>query len=339
MSRLIFLCVVLSVGLSHAAAPPALVEVEIARPIVRTVLRQKRYEARIEARESVKVRARVSGPVVRVLRRAGDAVKKGDLLFEIDARLARARLAKAEALLKKAKARLKRSSAAEKEEAEADVAITRAEADEAQVVVDMAQVRSPIDGRVRERLAGLDTVARADETVLAVVDSTGPVHAVFLVSEYDFVNNFRLIRSGKAPAGKEAANVQAGTGEKGDIPGKIVFVAGHLKGQPGRGHAEARAELPNDDGALVPGMAMSVWVYDSEPTKVAYTPGWHPSGGHIEWTTTPGWAAVVSSGSVVKFQSIRMDRRYRRSTRPGTDCCIRWRGCPRKTGLSSRRWG
>ncbi|MBY0229244.1 MAG: biotin/lipoyl-binding protein [Gemmataceae bacterium] len=209
-----------------SAAPPGLLEVEVARPIFRTVRRQKEYDARIEPRATVQLRSRLSGPIERVLKGEGDKVKKGEPLFGIDDKPAKIALARAEAMLKLAEARRKRLA---NEEADAEAALAKVAVDEARMRLEWATVRSPMDGRVRKRPAEVGTVAKADDTVLAVIDSTGPVHAVFEVSEQDYFDNFRLIKSGKAPAGEAAARVMVQVG-KNPREGRIVAVGTPIAG-------------------------------------------------------------------------------------------------------------
>lgn len=185
----LFVLLTCAAGVARAAAPPALPEVKVARAIFRTVRGQKVYEARVEPRATVRVRAQVSGQVVRVHYREGSRVKKGDVLVEIDSRFARLALAKAEAAVKRAEARLKLAALARKRakgeeakraglalmEAEADLSLARAEVEAARLKVGLTRVRSPLDGRARKRLAEVGAVVRADDTVLAAVDSVGSV--------------------------------------------------------------------------------------------------------------------------------------------------------------------
>lgn len=83
-------------------APPPM-PVKIAQPIYQEVVQWDEYPARIEAVESVDVRARVDGYLEKVNFKAGDKVKKGDLLFVIDPRPFRAQLSFAEASLEQAR--------------------------------------------------------------------------------------------------------------------------------------------------------------------------------------------------------------------------------------------
>jgi RND family efflux transporter MFP subunit len=310
----VLVCAVLFAGVVQAAAPPGLLEVEAARPTFRLVMKQNGYNARIEPRETIQVRARVSGPVMRVLHREGGKVKKGDVLFEVDARFARIALAKAEAELKRATVRVKRAKgdALAKEEAEADLAVAQASVEEARLKVELAQIRSPLDGRIRKACVEVGSVVRADGTVLAVVDSVGPVHAVFEVPEYDYVRNFRLIRSGKAPAGKEAANVVVHIDGADCRAGKIVVVGTYLFApkEPGTHFrvATVRAEVPDPDETLSPGMDVRVMANMSAPTKMAYTAGYSVTG-RIESRTT-GTVEIVNAKGAIEYRRVTSDDRY-----------------------------
>lgn len=94
-----------------AAPPPT---VSVAPVSVRKIVQWDEFNGRVEAVESVALRPRVSGYIDRVNYEEGQIVKRGDVLFEIDARSYRAALARAEADLARARtqAALARSEAA-----------------------------------------------------------------------------------------------------------------------------------------------------------------------------------------------------------------------------------
>jgi membrane fusion protein, multidrug efflux system len=90
---------------NQAPTPPP-PKVTVSQPVVRELIEWDEYTGRIEAVESVEVRARVNGYLQSVHFKEGAIVKKGDLLFVIDPRPYQAELDNAEAALKLAKARL-----------------------------------------------------------------------------------------------------------------------------------------------------------------------------------------------------------------------------------------
>ena len=68
------------------SGPPPKPEVDVCLPKVDMVSDFEDFPGRIEAVNAVDVRARVTGYLEKVHFREGEEVKKGDLLFEIDAR-------------------------------------------------------------------------------------------------------------------------------------------------------------------------------------------------------------------------------------------------------------
>src|SRR5206468_5343643 len=69
---------------SKTASPPPVVSV--VQPIAREVVEWDDYIGRLESRETVELRARVSGYLDKVHFKEGKEIKRGDLLFTIDPR-------------------------------------------------------------------------------------------------------------------------------------------------------------------------------------------------------------------------------------------------------------
>src|SRR5262249_29466342 len=80
-------------------------KVTVERPVERELTDWDEYTARLEAVDSVEVRARVSGYLESVHFREGSLVKKGDLLFQIDRRPYEAQLRRAQGDLELAESR------------------------------------------------------------------------------------------------------------------------------------------------------------------------------------------------------------------------------------------
>src|SRR5215813_15080042 len=91
------------------AAPPPPPKVTVSQPISRDVVEWEEYTGRLEAMESVEVRARVNGYLQSIHFKNGVGVKQGDLLFVIDPRPYQAELERAKAELAVAIARLERT--------------------------------------------------------------------------------------------------------------------------------------------------------------------------------------------------------------------------------------
>jgi RND family efflux transporter MFP subunit len=150
-------------------------EVPVARPVVRQVTDYEDFTGRTEAPTRVELRARVTGYLVKATFQEGTEVKQGDVLFEIDGRLYRAELEKAEAAVGLAEARLKLADAnrkraaallarsaigqeevdkavAERAEAEAAIRLAKAGLDVARLNLAFTRVLAPVTGQIGRRL-------------------------------------------------------------------------------------------------------------------------------------------------------------------------------------------
>src|SRR5688572_10285996 len=122
-------------------APPAPPAVSVAAAIEREVVSTDEFPGRIEAVESVAVRARVSGYLQSVHFKPGSKVRKGDLLFVIDPRPFQAELDRAEATLANTRAQieLSRLELSRQEQLLAERATSRREYDDAAAKVRQLQ--------------------------------------------------------------------------------------------------------------------------------------------------------------------------------------------------------
>ncbi len=98
-----------AIGCGPGAPPVAEIPpppVSVSQPVVRDVIDQDDYEGRLAAIPKVDVRARVRGHLTKILFEAGQIVKEGDLLYEIDPRTYQAAMDAAKAQEKAALAAL-----------------------------------------------------------------------------------------------------------------------------------------------------------------------------------------------------------------------------------------
>ena len=112
---------------------PKVQKVTVAKPVVMPIVEWDEYIGRMEAVESVDIRARVSGYLDAHFFEEGDVVEAGDRLFKIDPRPFEAALAEAKAGLSQAKAGSVEAKAAEFQ--------SKAERKQVEARVDLASVR------------------------------------------------------------------------------------------------------------------------------------------------------------------------------------------------------
>src|SRR5204863_8594451 len=121
--------------------PPPPPAVTVSRPLEREVIEWDQFTGRLDAVESVEVRARVSGLIESAPFKEGANVKKGDLLFVIDVRPFKADLDSKIADIAKAQAELENATADFKhiQEATKASAVSTKEIDSAKAAVDRAK--------------------------------------------------------------------------------------------------------------------------------------------------------------------------------------------------------
>jgi RND family efflux transporter MFP subunit len=257
-------------GPAVAAMPVPVVSV--AQPLVRQVTEWDDYVGRFEASKSVEVRPRVSGAITGVHFTDGAIVRKGQLLFSIDARPyaaslaeARASVASAASDLALARANLDRANrlvaddaisksdldqlAARVRAANAALVAARARVQARALDVEFAQVRAPIAGRISDRRIDAGNLVSAGDTsgtLLTTINALDPIYFAFDASEGLFLKSKR--------AGADGAAVEVRLQDETDYrrSGRLDFTDNGL--DPRSGTVRGRAVLANPDLFLTPGM-------------------------------------------------------------------------------------
>ncbi|HVL00985.1 MAG TPA: efflux RND transporter periplasmic adaptor subunit, partial [Dongiaceae bacterium] len=255
-----------------ASAQPVEVKVEIVRPervVVKTEL-----PGRVQARRTAEVRARVEGIIQERLFTEGSEVKAGDLLFQIDPATLRAALdaakanqARAEADLAQARLKQKRlqnllarnavspqeydEAFARALQAEADVAAAKATLARSSIDLEYAAVRAPITGRIGRALVTEGAlVGKNEATHLATIEQLDPIFVNFTQSSSEMLRFRQQREAGSAISDK--VRVLLEDGSRYDADGKLLF--SEMTVDPGTGEVLLRAEVPNPERLLLPGM-------------------------------------------------------------------------------------
>jgi membrane fusion protein, multidrug efflux system len=228
--------------------PPAEVGVITASP--QSVGLSTELPGRLEASRVSQVRARAAGIVLQRSFAEGSDVKKGQLLFNIDAAPYRVAAASAQAALSRAQANLTQTSAlaerykplleanaiskqeyvnavAAQKTAEADVATSRANIQAAQINLGYATVTAPIAGRIGRALVTEGAlVGVGDVTPLATIQQINPIYVNFTQSTTDVLRLRKAIASGqfKPPGTGSGSGSGFGSGSGGGFGAASVSV-------------------------------------------------------------------------------------------------------------------
>lgn len=224
----------------------------------------------VQAFNTVALRSRVGGNVVRINFEEGQVVHVGDVLVEIDPRpfqaaldQAKATLAKDQALLTNARADLARAAALFEKKVNTDQQYktqqTTVLQDEAMVESDKAQVqtaalnlefatiRSPIEGITGIRQVDIGNLITANTgPVLVVVTQLKPTYVVFTLPERDITRIRAAMAKGSVP-------VQAFDAEDGRMIAQGVLNLVDNAVDQTTGTVRLKAQFANEDTALWPG--------------------------------------------------------------------------------------
>lgn len=263
-----------------AAAPPP--PVTLAKPLSAQLVEWDEFIGRLDAPESVEVRARVSGYLEKVHFREGSDVKAGDLLFSIDPRPYQAVVDQAQADVERAQVRLELAKMESRRakglieskaiaveeieqrnqalaEAEATLRSAKATLEQARLDLEFTQLRAPISGRTGDILITPGNLINggtnnSNASVLTTIVSLDPIHCYLDVDEQSALKYRQLRRlgerasalDGEIPAEMALANEQGYPHQ-----GVIDFVDNRL--DPSTGVIRSRAQFPNPGGLMAPG--------------------------------------------------------------------------------------
>jgi multidrug efflux system membrane fusion protein len=228
----------------------------------------------VEPYDTVTVRSRVDGEVIKVAFKQGQMVKEGDILVQIDPRPYQAALDQAlakkdqdEANLKNAQLDLQRYGALAKEEAAtrqqldtqqatvdqiiAQIKGDQAAIDNAQTQLNYATIRSPLTGKVGFRLVDPGNIVHAaDTTGIVTIVKLQPISVVFTAPE----ESVSAINKSLA-AGVVAVTALSSDGLRTLSEGRLALVNNEV--DQATGTIQMKATFANEDNILWPGLSVS----------------------------------------------------------------------------------
>ena len=285
-------------GQAPAPAAPPPPEVGVVTVTLGDVGLVTELPGRLEASRVAQVRARAAGILQKRLFREGSDVKVGQPLYTIDSApyaaavaSARASQARAEANLAQASALVERykplveanaiskqdyaNAVAAQKQAAADVAVGKANVQTASITLGYASVTAPISGRIGRSLVTEGAlVGQGDATQLAVIQQIDPIYINFTQSASDALKLRAAMQSGqfKRVSGANAASVRIvlEDGTEYARPGRLLFT--DLTVDAATGQITLRAEVPNPDGQLLPGLYVRVRLEQAQATNAITLP-------------------------------------------------------------------
>lgn len=264
---------------AERAAPPALPQVLVSKPLEREVDARLGFLGQFSAVDQVELRAQVGGTLTEIHFKDGDLVHKGDLLFTIDPVPYEIRLAQATAQLESAVARLdlanrelvrarnlKSSDAGTTQNVDqrqsdwrtAQAALDQAKAQirDAQFDLDHCRVTAPFAGRIGTHLVSIGNLiagsraATSPTTLLATIVTVDPIYLNFDMSESDYLT---FSRGHAKQNGPLADKIELALSDESEFrrQGTLDFVDNVLDRSSGTLHA--RATVSNANLLLTPG--------------------------------------------------------------------------------------
>jgi RND family efflux transporter MFP subunit len=254
----------------------------VSEPVERDVTDYADFTGRTAAVDSVEVRARVWGYLDKVNFKEGALVKQGDVLFEIDPRLYRADLDRAEGAVAQYEARVRRLERdynrvknllsrravgqeefdryeADYREAVANVHVAKANRDLAALNLGYTKVTAPVSGRVSRYIVTVGNLIQSGDqnggTLLTTVVSVDPMYVYFDMDERTVLRVRELIHDGKASSARDTAwPVALGLATDDGYPhmGTMDFEDNQVNSKTGT--LRVRAVFANKDELLSPGL-------------------------------------------------------------------------------------
>jgi membrane fusion protein (multidrug efflux system) len=292
--------------------------------VVEDVPLQTELAGRTSPYETSEVRPQVSGIVQARLFTEGALVKKGDVLYQIDPSLFEASVAEARANLASAKAteesariefaRVKPLSekgavsqqaltdaAAALQSATAVVAQNAARLQTAEINLRYSKVSAPITGRIGRSLVTTGGLVSAGQTQsLATIQRLDPIFVDMQQSSTALLKLKSAMASNSVATGAAEVRLKMEDGQDYPLPGKLQFT--DVTVNPSTGSVTLRAEFPNPEAILLPGMYVRAVLSQAQAKNAILVP-------QQSVTRNPkgeASALVVAEGDVVQRRALQV---------------------------------
>ena len=281
-----------------AVSPPSPVEVVVSQPVKEHIEDWDTYTGLVDARESVEVRSRVRGQIMKVLFTDGDEVKKDKLLFVIDDSPFRADLKQAQGQFETWQAKLKAAEEkiaiykpladkgtvskeelvqayGAKGEALGGIETAKGKILDANTNIKYCNIVAPITGKISEALLTQGNIVNSGskENLLTTIVSVDPLYVYFYVNERALQTYQELRRrqfEKEKKKGKMDLPVEMALTNDSGFPRKGVLDFIDNKVDPATSSVKVRARFENPKGAdglraMMPGLFARVRIAVADP--------------------------------------------------------------------------
>lgn len=278
------LCLLPGCGQQQSTAEvPAIPEVGVYTVKAQTLTLTTDLPGRTSAYRIAEVRPQVSGILQKRLFVEGREVNQGQQLYKIDPRTYEARLARAEASLLTARnlahryERLLKTNAISQQQYDDAMAAwkqAQAEVQVARIDVQYTQVLAPISGRIgRSAVTEGALVTNGQAQALATVTQLDPIYVDVNQPITKLLGLKRALESGRLQqVGENQAEVSLTLDDGSPYPLKGMLKFSEVSVDPTTGSVTLRAEFPNPERKLLPGMFVHALLKEGEQPAAVLLP-------------------------------------------------------------------
>ncbi len=312
-----------------SASEPPLAPVKVITVEPQDIILLTEFTGEVSSSQVVELRARVSGVLDDKHFSDGDMVERGQLLFSIDDRDFKARLQEAKATLSKAQADYTRAkldvdryepllktqviarqvydnAVATMRAAQSAIENGKGAVKQAQLSLEYASIESPVSGKLGAAEVDIGDLITAGTTLLAEISTIDVSWVYFSVSEPQLLEYQRTHDSDSVDQedGGEGTKVKLirSDGSMYDQEGVINFSDRALNSTTGT--YRLRAEFPNPDGSLRPGMFARIQVATKSEDGVLAIPD-----KAVTQLLNDFYVVVVEDDDVAKHVSVKVGPR------------------------------
>lgn len=297
--------------------------VTVSHPLEREVTGYEEFAGVTEA-QSVDLRPRLTGALIRVSAEEGSLVKAGDLLFELDGRSLLAVVDQTAAELAKAKAQLQYATIllvrtkklladksveleevqlaeAERDKCEADVVAAKARHEAARLQLEQTRIVAPFSGRLGRQTLSVGSAA-TPETVLATLVTLDPLGVRFAIDEKAY-----LAMESRGRTDREPPKLLVAFADEDTFAHQGVVHGIDNRFDARSGTVLLRGKLANTGRQILPGMSARIRMTTSEPHRAIVVPDWS-----VSRDANGPYVLVVDAKNVLVRQSVKLGPRHDR---------------------------